>query len=249
MKVSLDGRVALVTGGSRGIGRATALACAALGWRTVVGYGGNHAAAEATVAAVTAAGGRAVAVAGDVSREADVVALFDAAQEAFGGVDALVNNAGIVAPARPLTEISRERMERMIGVNLLGPLLCAREAARRLPEGGAIVNVSSIAARLGAPNEYVDYAATKGAVDSLTVGLAKELAPRRIRVNAVRPGTIETEIHASAGDPGRAERVGRLVPLRRPGTAEEIASAIAWLLDDRQSGYVTGTLLDVTGGR
>lgn len=239
----------VITGGSRGIGRATALACAAEGWRVVVGYSGNHAAAKDTVATVTATGGSAVAVAGDVSREADVLALFDAAEKAFGGVDALVNSAGIVAPARPLVDIDLERMERIIGVNLLGSLLCAREAARRLPDGGAIVNVSSVAARLGAPNEYVDYAATKGAIDSLTMGLAKELAPRRIRVNAVRPGTIETEIHASAGDPVRAERVGQLVPLLRPGKAEEIARAILWLLDDRQSGYVTGTLLDVTGGR
>lgn len=243
----MDKRV-LITGAGRGIGRATAIQCGARGWRVAVNYAGNADAAEETVQAVKAAGGDAVAVKGDVAVEADVLALFDATEAAFGGVDALVNNAGIVGASRPLAEIDGARLRRMFDVNILGAFLCAREAARRLTDGGAVVNVSSIAARLGSPNEYVDYAASKGAVDTLTVGLAKELASRNIRVNAVRPGLIDTDIHASGGQPDRAHRLGATTPLGRPGTADEVAGAILWLLSD-ESSYVTGSLLDVSGGR
>ncbi|MCB2099718.1 MAG: SDR family oxidoreductase, partial [Rhodobacterales bacterium] len=208
---------------------------------------------QATVAAVDAAGGRAVALRGDVAVEADVTALFDGVEAAFGPLDGLVNNAGIVAPSLPLAEMTAARMRRVFDVNILGAYLCAREAARRLPRsrggrGGAIVNVSSMAARLGSPFEYVDYAGSKGAVDTLTIGLARELAADGVRVNAVRPGLIDTDIHASGGKPDRAAELGATTPMGRPGTAEEVAQAILWLLDDRSS-YCTGTFIDVSGGR
>jgi NAD(P)-dependent dehydrogenase (short-subunit alcohol dehydrogenase family) len=243
----------LITGASRGIGRAAALLAGGRGWAVGVNYARDEAAARDTADAVRAAGGDACLVRGDVAVEADVIAMFDAVEAAFGRLDALVNNAGIVAPSLPLAEMSAERLARMFDVNVLGAYLCAREAARRLSTdrggpGGAIVNVSSIAARLGSPNEYVDYAGSKGAVDTLTLGLAKELGPRGVRVNAVRPGLIDTEIHASGGQPGRAERLGAQTPLGRAGTAREVAEAIVWLLDDAAS-YVTGTLVDVGGGR
>jgi NAD(P)-dependent dehydrogenase (short-subunit alcohol dehydrogenase family) len=246
-------KVVLITGASRGIGRAAALLAGGRGWAVGVNYACDEAAARDTADAVRAAGGDACLVRGDVAVEADVIAMFDAVEAAFGRLDALVNNAGIVAPSLPLAEMSAERLARMFDVNVLGAYLCAREAARRLSTdrggpGGAIVNVSSIAARLGSPNEYVDYAGSKGAVDTLTLGLAKELGPRGVRVNAVRPGLIDTEIHASGGQPGRAERLGAQTPLGRAGTAREVAEAIVWLLDDAAS-YVTGTLVDVGGGR
>lgn len=243
-------RRVLITGGSRGIGRATALACARQGWAVAVNWVHDRAAAEATVAQ---AGPFAVAVQGDVALEADVLRIFDEAAGSLGGLDGLVVNAGIVAPSLPLAEMSLERMERVFRTNVLGAYLCAREAARRFPrsrggEGGSIVFVSSMAARLGAPNEYVDYAGSKGAIDSLTVGLARELGPEGVRVNAVRPGLIDTEIHASGGQPGRAERLGATSPLGRPGRAEEVAEAITWLLGEGAS-YATGAILDVAGGR
>jgi NAD(P)-dependent dehydrogenase (short-subunit alcohol dehydrogenase family) len=243
----------LITGGSRGIGRATALLAGKRGWSVGVNYVGNSAAAERTVADVVAAGGRALAIQGDVAREADVVAMFDATQQAFGGLDGLVNNAGIVAPSLPLTEISAERLRRVFDTNILGAYLCAREAARRLARGrggrgGVIVNVSSAAARLGAPNEYVDYAGSKGAMDTMTMGLAKELGPEGVRVNGVRPGLIDTEIHASGGRPDRAATLGASTPLGRAGTAEEVAEAIVWLASDAAS-YVNGAILDVSAGR
>ncbi len=246
-------KVVLITGASRGIGRAAALLAGERGWAVGVNYARDEAAARDTADAVRAAGGDACLVRGDVAVEADVIAMFDAVEAAFGRLDALVNNAGIVAPSLPLAEMSAERLARMFDVNVLGAYLCAREAARRLSTdrggpGGAIVNVSSIASRLGSPNEYVDYAGSKGAVDTLTLGLAKELGPRGVRVNAVRPGLIDTEIHASGGQPGRAERLGAQTPLGRAGTAREVAEAIVWLLDDAAS-YVTGTLVDVGGGR
>jgi NAD(P)-dependent dehydrogenase (short-subunit alcohol dehydrogenase family) len=242
----------LVTGASRGIGRATAVAAGALGWSVGVNYAGNRAAAEAAVDAVAAAGGQAVALAGDVAIEDDVIAMFDG-MRALGPLDGVVVNAGIVAPALPLAEMSVERMRRIFDVNLFGAYLCAREAARRLSvsrggRGGAIVFVSSIAATLGAPNEYVDYAGAKGAIDTLTRGLAKELGPEGVRVNAVRPGVIDTEIHASGGRPDRAAQIGATAPLGRAGTAEEVAEAILWLLGDAAS-YVSGAILDVGGGR
>ncbi|AHI65851.1 SDR family oxidoreductase [Burkholderia thailandensis] len=246
-------KAVLITGASRGIGRATALLAAAHGWSVGINYAHDAAAAEATADAVRAAGAQACIVRGDVANETDVIAMFDAVQSAFGRLDALVNNAGIVAPSLPLADMDVARLKRVFDTNVLGAYLCAREAARRLSTdrggmGGAIVNVSSIAARLGSPNEYVDYAGSKGAVDTLTLGLAKELGPRGVRVNAVRPGLIATEIHASGGQPGRAERLGAQTPLGRAGEADEVAEAIVWLLSDAAS-YVTGALLDVGGGR
>ena len=243
----------VVTGGSRGIGRAVALRAGALGWSVGVGYRADRAAADAVVAGVEAAGGRAVAVEGDVSVEADVVALFDATEGAFGRLHGAVVNAGVVGPAQRLVDMSEERLRRIVDVNVIGALLCAREAARRLApsgggDGGSIVLVSSAAARLGAPNEYVDYAASKGAVDTLCLGLARELAADGVRVNAVRPGVIDTEIHARSGQPDRASRLAPLIPAGRPGTPEEVAEAIVWLLGDAAS-YTTAALLDVTGGR
>jgi NAD(P)-dependent dehydrogenase (short-subunit alcohol dehydrogenase family) len=246
-------KVILITGGSRGIGRSTALLAGARGWSVGVNYVGNRAAADRTVADVIAAGGRAVAIRGDVTQEADVVAMFDATQSAFGALDGLVNNAGIVAPSLPLAEMSAERMKRVFETNIFGAYLCAREAARRLSrsrggKGGAIVNVSSAAARLGAPNEYVDYAGSKGAMDTMTIGLAKEIGPEGVRVNAVRPGLIDTEIHASGGRPDRAAKLGAATPLGRAGTAEEVAEPIVWLLSDAAS-YVNGSIIDVGAGR
>jgi NAD(P)-dependent dehydrogenase (short-subunit alcohol dehydrogenase family) len=243
----------LITGGSRGIGRATALLAGARGWAVGVNYVGNRDAAERTVADTIAAGGRAIAIKGDVVREGDVIAMFDATEKAFGPLDGLVNNAGIVAPSLPIVEIGVDRMKRVFDTNILGAYLCAREAARRLSrsrggKGGAIVNVSSMAARLGAPNEYVDYAGSKGAMDSMTVGLSKELGPEGVRVNAVRPGLIDTEIHASGGRPDRAAKLGATTPLGRAGTAAEVAEAIVWLLGDASS-YVNGAILDVSAGR
>lgn len=239
----------LVTGGGRGIGAATCRLAGGRGWDVTVNYAGDAAAAEATAAVLRAAGGRAVAVRGDVADEADTVSLFDAAEAALGPVDAVVANAGIVAPPARLAEMSVDRMRRVVEVNLVGALLTAREAARRMQgRGGAIVLLSSVAAKLGAPGEYVDYAAAKGAIDTLTVGLAKELGPDGIRVNAVRPGVIATEIHDRNGTPGRAERIGAGAPLGRPGTPEEVAEAILWLVSDRAA-YTSGAIIDVAGGR
>jgi NAD(P)-dependent dehydrogenase (short-subunit alcohol dehydrogenase family) len=199
------------------------------------------------------AGGHARVLRGDVASEADVVAMFDALESAYGRIDALVNNAGIVAPGSQVADMSAERLKRMFDVNVYGAFLCAREAARRMSkdrggDGGSIVNVSSAAARLGSPNEYVDYASSKGAVDTMTIGLARELGPQGVRVNAVRPGLIDTEIHASGGRPDRAAVLGAQTPLGRPGSADEVAQTIVWLLSDAAS-YVTGALLDVSGGR
>ncbi|MCB1346113.1 MAG: SDR family oxidoreductase, partial [Rhodobacteraceae bacterium] len=234
--------------GSRGIGRATALLAAARGWRVSIGYHGN---AEAARAVAAQTGGPALA--GDVCDPGAVAAVFDAAEAAQGPLDAVVVNAGVVAPAMPLAEMSDDRLRRVIDTNLMGALYCAREAARRLPrprdvEPGALVLLSSIAASLGAPNEYVDYAAAKGAVDTLTRGLAKELAAGNVRVNAVRPGLIDTEIHASGGRPDRAQALAPLVPMGRPGRAEEVAEAVLWLCGPGAS-YTSGAVLDVGGGR
>ena len=244
--------VMLVTGGSRGIGAAVCRMAAAEGWQVLVNYTSNQAAAEQVVADVNAAGSQAVAVQGDVASEADVVAMYDAA-EAMGPVTAVINNAGIVAPISTVADMDVARMRRLFDVNVLGAYLVAREAARRMPlnrggPGGAIVVSSSAAARLGSPNEFVDYAGSKGATDALTIGLAKELAPHGVRVNAVRPGLIETDIHASAGAPDRVERLMGGVPMGRAGTAEEVAKVILWLAGDGAS-YVTGTMIDVSGGR
>ncbi|GAB2912234.1 SDR family oxidoreductase [Paraburkholderia jirisanensis] len=243
----------LITGASRGIGRATALLLGARGWSVGVNYTSNEAAARETASEVEQAGGRAILLAGDVADEAAVIAMFDATVQAFGKLDALVNNAGIVAPGMPLVDMDAARIRRMFEVNTVGAYLCAREAARRMAKnrgghGGAIVNVSSMAAKLGGPNEYVDYAGSKGAIDTLTVGLARELGLQGVRVNAVRPGLIDTEIHASGGRPDRAAVLGATTPLGRAGGADEVAEAIVWLLCD-ESSYVTGATLDVSGGR
>ena len=243
----------LVTGAGRGIGRSVALLAADAGWFVTVNYRSDIAAAEATLADVRARGGDGVLARGDVAVEADVLRMFDVACAVGRGLDGVVVNAGIVAPSLPLADMGIERLRRMFDVNVLGAYLCAREAARRMPRsrggrGGSIVMVSSAASRLGSPFEYVDYAGSKGAVDTLTIGLAKELGGDGVRVNAVRPGLIRTDIHGSGGQPDRADRLGGSAPLGRPGEADEVGAAIVWLLGDASS-YCTGALLDVSGGR
>ncbi|MEU3316952.1 glucose 1-dehydrogenase [Streptomyces sp. NPDC001591] len=242
--------VTVVTGGSRGIGAATCVRLAAEGHDIVLGYAREEAAAEAVAERVRAAGGRCVTVRGDTSRERDVERLFDVAGAELGRVTGLVNNAGVTGPLGRLADARTEDLRRVVEVNLLGYLLCCRRAARDMAQGGggAVVNVSSAAATLGSPGEYVHYAATKAGVDALTVGLSKELGPDRIRVNAVAPGVIETDMHATMGDPGRPARTAGTTPLGRPGQPEEIAGAIAWLLSPDAS-FTTGAVLRVSGGR
>lgn len=245
-------KTVLITGGSRGIGRATALLCGARGWSVAVNYVHDAHAAEDTAEAVRKAGGHAITLKGNVVSEPDVVALFDETARQFGPIDGVVINAGIVAPSLPVAELSADRLKRVFGTNIFGSFLCAREAARRLPRdkggpGGSIVVLSSAASRLGTPFEYVDYASSKAALDTLTIGLSKELARQGVRVNAVRPGLIATDIHASGGQPGRAERMGTKTPMGRAGLPEEVAEAIVWLLSDASS-YVTGSFIDVAGG-
>ncbi len=243
----------VITGGSRGIGAAAAKLAGERGWSVALSYVGNEIAAKETAAAVEAAGGKAIMVKCDHVVERDVIRLFDEAERAFGAIDGVVNNAGIVGPSLPLADMDIARIRNIVEVNLIGAILVAREAVRRMARsrgkrGGVLVNVSSAAAKLGAPNLYVDYAAAKGGVESLTIGLAKEVGPDGIRVVAVRPGVILTDIHASGGEPDRPYKLGALAPLGRPGTAEEVGEAIVWLLAD-ESSYVTGTILDVSGGR
>jgi NAD(P)-dependent dehydrogenase (short-subunit alcohol dehydrogenase family) len=243
----------LITGGSRGIGRAAAILAGQRGWSVGINYVGNLQAAEETASAVRSAGGRAALVKGDVAHESDIIAMFDAVEAELGKLDGVFVNAGVVAPGSKLADMTAERMQRIFDINVMGAYLTAREAARRLPrsrggKGGAIVIMSSAAARLGSPGEYVDYAGAKAAMDTLTNGLAKELGPDGVRVNAVRPGLIETDIHASGGTPDRAARLGANTPLGRAGTAEEVGEAVVWLLSDAAS-YVTGAILDVSGGR
>jgi NAD(P)-dependent dehydrogenase (short-subunit alcohol dehydrogenase family) len=249
----LTDKVVIITGGSRGIGRATAFAAAARGFKVVVGYASNKAAAEQVVTAIEEKNGKAIAVKCDVGEESDILELFEVADK-FGTLGALVNNGGIVGKSGVRVEdMSAERIARVMAVNVTGSMLCAREAVKRMSTrhggaGGVIVNLSSVAARLGSANTYVDYAASKGAVDSFTIGLGHEVAGEGIRVAAIRPGLIDTEIHASGGEPDRAHRLSHMVPMKRVGTAEEIANAIVWLMSDEAS-YVTGTILDVSGGR
>jgi len=243
----------IITGSSRGIGAATAILAGRRGYSVCVNYLSNHAAAVKVVGQIESLGGKAIAVCADVSVEADVKRLFDTCEDSLGAPRALVNNAGILETQMRLESMSVDRLQRILAANVIGPFLCSREAVRRMSTkhggaGGAIVNVSSLAARFGAPGEYVDYAASKGALDTMTVGLAKEVAGEGIRVNAVRPGYIYTEMHASGGEPGRVDRLKDSIPLRRGGMPEEVAEAILWLLSDEAS-YVTGSFIDIAGGR
>ena len=246
-------QVVLVTGASRGIGAATALLAAQKGFAVAVNYATNRAAADEVVAGILAIGGRAIAIQGDVADEGQVVALFERIDRDLGRLTALVNNAGVVDMTSRVDEMSHARLRRMFDINVVGSMMCAREAIRRMSTrhgggGGAIVNVSSAASRLGSPGQYVDYAAAKGAIDAFTLGLAKEVAAEGIRVNAVRPGLIETDIHASGGIPDRVEQLAHQVPMQRGGTALEVAQAIVWLLSAKAS-YTTMSLVDVSGGR
>jgi NAD(P)-dependent dehydrogenase (short-subunit alcohol dehydrogenase family) len=245
--------VMIVTGGSRGIGAATARIAGERGYAVCVNYRQDAGAAAAVVTDIENAGGRAIAVAGDMSSEKDVLNLFETSDAELGTLKVLVNNAGIIDVQSRVEDYTLERLQRMFAVNITGAFLCAREAVRRMSTnrgggGGAIVNVSSAAARLGGPNEYVDYAASKGAMDSMTIGLSKEVAAEGIRVNAVRPGLIYTDIHASGGEPGRVDRLKEGVPMQRGGDPEEVARVILWLASD-ESSYTTGSLVECSGGR
>jgi NAD(P)-dependent dehydrogenase (short-subunit alcohol dehydrogenase family) len=246
-------QVLLVTGASRGIGAATAKLAAQRGYAVGVNYASRRDAADEVVRAIESGGGRAIAIQGDVAKEEDILSMFDAVDRQLGRLTALVNNAGVVDRTTRVDEMDVARLKRMFDINVIGSILCAREAVKRMSTkhggaGGAIVNVSSAASRLGAPGQYVDYAAAKGAIDSFTLGLAKEVAAEGIRVNAVRPGLIETDIHASGGIPDRVRQLAHLVPMQRGGSAEEVAESILWLLS-REASYVTMSLLEVSGGR
>ena len=241
-------KVALVTGGSRGIGAATSMLLAEQGYSVLVNYRERLDDAQDVVEQIRSEGGEAELFQCDISAEDEVQAMFCFVDERWGRLDALVNNAGILEKQCRVAELSLERLQRVMNVNVIGTFLCCREALKRMTNGAGIVNVSSVASKLGSANEYVDYAASKGAMDSLTIGLAKEVAPLGIRVNGVRPGFIYTEIHADGGEPGRVDRVGPLVPLQRGGQPKEVAEAIWWFLSDRSS-YTTGDFMDVAGGK
>lgn len=248
-----EGKVLLVTGGSRGIGAAVALGAAREGWRVAVNYVSNARAADLVAEQIAQAGGEAIAVPGDVGSESDILAMFETIDRRWGRLDGLVNNAGVVDRMARVETMSAARLERMFRINVIGSILCAREAVKRMStahggHGGVIVNLSSAAARLGSPGWYVDYAASKGAIDTFTKGLALEVAAEGIRVNAVRPGIIATDIHASGGEPDRVAQVRAGLPMKREGQASEIADGVLYLLSDRAS-YVTGAILDIAGGR
>jgi len=246
-------KVLLITGGSRGIGAATSILAAQKGWAVAVNYTSNAQAADDVVAQIKKAGGEAMSVQADVANEAQVLSMFEKVRANFGPLQGLVNNAGVVDVSAKLDQMSMDRWRRMFDINVLGSMLCAREAIRQMStlhggKGGSIVNLSSAAARLGGPGQYVDYAAAKGAIDSFTLGLSKEVAAEGIRVNAIRPGLIDTDIHASGGVPNRVKELEHLVPAKRGGSAMEVAQAIVWLLSDEAS-YTTMSLIDVSGGR
>jgi NAD(P)-dependent dehydrogenase (short-subunit alcohol dehydrogenase family) len=248
-----DSLVLLVTGGSRGIGAAACLVAARHGWRVAVNYAANEAAANAVVAEIEKAGGEAIAIQGDVGNAADIVSMFETVDRHFGRLDGLVNNAGIVDYIARVDEMSAERLERMMRINVTGSILCAGQAVRRMStghggKGGAIVNISSMAAVIGGPAQYVDYAASKAAIDTFTIGLSKEVAAEGIRVNAIRPGIIETDIHAAGGQPDKPKEMASSIPMKRTGQAEEVADAIVYLLSPSAS-YITGAILNVSGGR
>lgn len=245
--------VLLVTGGSRGIGAAVSLGAARQGWAVAVNYASNKVSAEAVVSEIRDAGGEAIAIDGDVGSASDIETIFATVDRHFGRLDGLVNNAGVIDRVQRVDEMTPERLDRMLRINVTGSILCAGQAVRRMStrhggKGGAIVNVSSMAAILGSAGQYVDYAAAKGAIDTFTLGLAREVATEGIRVNAVRPGIIDTDIHASGGLPDRARDLTPLIPMQRPGTADEVADAILYLLGPSAS-YVTGSILNVSGGR
>jgi NAD(P)-dependent dehydrogenase (short-subunit alcohol dehydrogenase family) len=246
-------KIVLVTGASRGIGAATAMLAAKCGYAVALNYRSDAARVEQVLANVRASGVNAIAVQADISKEDDIMRLFETVDSQLGRLTALVNNAGILEKQMRVESMPADRLQRVLTTNVLGTILCAREAVRRMStklggQGGSIVNVSSMASRLGSPNEYVDYAASKGAVDTFTIGLSREVAAEGIRVNAIRPGLIDTEMHASGGEPGRIERLKSSVPMQRGGTAEEAAHSILWLLSDEAS-YTTGSFIEVSGGR
>ncbi|WP_134088604.1 SDR family oxidoreductase [Olivibacter sp. XZL3] len=243
----------LITGASRGIGAATALLAAQNGYAVAVNYQKNKTAADGVVKQILSQGGKAFAIQADVSKENEIVRLFSAVDNHFGSLHCLINNAGILEHQKKFVDLDYDRLQRMFNTNVLGPFLCCKEAVKRMStklggEGGTIVNVSSIASRTGAPFEYTDYAATKGALDTLTIGLSKEVAEEGVRVNAVRPAFIHTDIHADGGEPNRIERIKESIPLKRGGLAEEVAEAILWLASEKSS-YSTGIFIDVTGGK
>lgn len=245
--------VIVITGASRGIGAATAKLAGSKGYSVVVNYKSNLEAATEVVNTITSQGGKALAIQADIADEKEIIQLFRLTMDSFGRIDALVNNAGILEQQTRFDDISAERLKRVLETNVMGSFLCCKAAVKLMStrhggNGGAIVNLSSMAARLGSPNEYIDYACSKGAIDTLTIGLAKEVAGEGIRVNAVRPGIIDTEMHASGGEPGRVERLAPSLPMQRGGTAEEVAAATMWLLSDEAS-YTTGSFIDVSGGR
>jgi NAD(P)-dependent dehydrogenase (short-subunit alcohol dehydrogenase family) len=246
-------KIILITGGSRGIGAATAKLAAQRGYAVCISYVANKSAADSVVNEIISSGGQATAIQADVANETDVVRMFQQVDQTFGKLTALVNNAGILEMQSRIEDMTAERLNRIFTTNITGSFICAREAIKRMSSkhggaGGAIVNMSSAASRIGSPGEYVDYAASKGAIDTFTLGLSKEVAAENIRVNAVRPGVIYTDIHASGGEPGRVDRVKDSVPMKRGGTAEEVAQTILWLLSDEAS-YTTGAIVDVAGGR
>ena len=241
-------KVAIITGASRGIGAATAKLLAETGYAVLVNYREQREAAESIVSQIVQKGGEAEPFKADVGSESDILAMFNFVDEKWGRLDALVNNAGVLGKQCRVQDLTVERLERIMRINVIGSFLCCREAVKRMKEGSGIVNVSSVASRLGSAGEYVDYAASKGAMDTLTIGLAKEVAGLGIRVNCVRPGFIYTDIHADGGEPDRVNRVGPTVPMKRGGQPEEVAEAICWLLSPKSS-YSTGDFLDIAGGR